>query len=359
MRSASPAADFRVLLSGYGNAGRILHAPLVTATPGLRLAGVVTTDAGRRAAVTSRYPDVVVGDSVENLLSTRHFDLVVVASANVVHVDQAIAAITAGVPVVVDKPLAATAREARELVATAHAKGVPLTVFQNRRWDNDIRTVRHLIEQGALGTVFRFESSHDRWNPQPQAGWREAGDPAEAGGLLYDVGAHLIDQALQMFGAARDVYAELDIRRPGAAVDDDTFVALTHESGVRSHLSISLVSAQRRPRFHVHGDRAAFVKYGFDPQEDALAAGGTPGTEAWGTEPASAFGTVGETAAGVTAVESVPGSYQSFYGGVVNALRGAAEMPVDPMDAVATLEVIEAAQQSSRERRLVRTGGGA
>ena len=357
MRPASPSADLRVLLSGYGNAGRILHAPLVAATPGLRLSGVVTTDADRRAAATSRYPDVVVGDSVEDLLSTHHFDLVVVASANVAHVAQATAAITAGVPVVVDKPLAATAREARELVATAHAKGVPLTVFQNRRWDNDILTVRHLIEQGALGTVFRFESNHDRWNPEPQAGWREAGDPAEAGGLLYDVGAHLIDQAIRLFGPARGVYAELDIRRPGAAVDDDTFVALTHESGVRSHLSISLVSAQRRPRFHVHGDRAAFVKYGFDPQEDALAAGGIPGAEAWGTEPASAWGTLGETTAGVAPVESVPGAYPNFYAGVVNALRGEAEMPVDPMDAVATIEVIEAAQQSSRERRLIRIGG--
>lgn len=355
-RSAS-SSPLRVLLSGYGNAGRILHAPLVSANPDLKLAGVVTSDPERQAAVHARYPGAAVGNHIEDLLDVRKFDLVVVASANVAHVPQAIAALNAGLPVVVDKPIAPTAKEALDLVERARSRELLLTVFQNRRWDNDILTVRRLIDDGALGNVFRFESTHDRFTPRPQSGWRESGEPTEAGGLLYDVGSHLIDQALQLFGPARDVFAELDVRRPGASIDDDTFVALTHESGVRSHLSISLVSAQRRPRFHVHGDRAAYVKYGFDPQEDALAAGGSPDTQLWGSEPATSWGTVGETSEGVTAIESERGSYARFYEGLVKALRGEAASPVEPMDAVHTLEVIEAAQTSSRERRVVRIGG--
>lgn len=355
MRSAS-SSPLRVLLSGYGNAGRILHAPLVSATPGLELAGVVTSDPGRQAAVRARYPDAVVGGRIEDVLSTHDFDVVVVASANVAHVPQTKAALDAGLPVVVDKPIAPTAVEALELVKHAQSLDLLLTVFQNRRWDNDILTVRRLIDDGALGTVFRFESTHDRWTPEPEPGWRESSEPAEAGGLLYDVGSHLIDQALLLFGPARDVFAELDVRRPGATVDDDSFVALRHDEGVRSHLSISLVSAQRRARFHVHGSRAAYIKFGFDPQEDALAAGKSPETSEWGSEPAVSWGTVGETLRGVATVESEHGAYGNFYHGLVKALRDEAPAPVDPMDAVRTLEVIEAAQTSSRERRVVHVG---
>jgi predicted dehydrogenase len=204
--------------------------------------------------------------------------------------------------------------------------------------------VRRLIENGDLGTVQRFESRFERWRPEVGPGWRERGEPAEGGGVLLDLGSHLVDQALQLFGPARDVYGELDVRRPGAKVEDDAFVALTHESGVRSHLWMSAVAAQLGPRFRVLGDRAAYVKYGLDVQEEALRGGRTPDEPEWGVEPGDRWGLLG-TDAGVERVPTQPGAYQRFYEGVAAALREGAPPPVDAADAVAALEVIDAARR--------------
>src|SRR5262249_42471240 len=159
--------------------------------------------------------------------------------------------------------------------------GVLLTVFQNRRWDGDFLTVRQLLGSGQLGTVARFESRFERWRPKLSGGWRESGDPEDAGGLLYDLGSHLVDQALLLFGAVTQIYAELDARRAGSRTDDDTFVALTHESGVRSHLWMSAVAAEPGPRFRIFGNEAAFTKYGLDVQEAALREGGDPRETGW------------------------------------------------------------------------------
>jgi predicted dehydrogenase len=229
---------------------------------------------------------------------------------------------------------------------------VLLTVFQNRRWDGDFLTVRQLLETAQLGTVARFESRFERWRPELSGGWRESGDPEDAGGLLYDLGSHLVDQALQLFGPAAEVYAELDARRAGARTDDDTFVALTHESGVRSHLWMSAVAAEQGPRFRVLGSAAAFTKYGLDVQEDALRDGGDPREPGWGREPEEHWG---ELANGdeTRRIETVPGAYQRFYEGVVRALRGGAPPPVDPEQVVAALGVLEAARVAARERRVI------
>jgi len=183
----------------------------------------------------------------------------------------------------------------------------------------------------------------------PKGGWRERGEPEEAGGLLFDLGSHLIDQALQLFGPAANVYAELDRRRPGAEVDDDAFVALTHKSGVRSHLWMSAVAAQPGPRFRVIFSRGAYTKFGLDVQEDALRSGARPDRPGWGEEPQDRWGML-TTAAGVEAVPTEAGAYQEFYRRLVESLRGAGPIPVDPMDAVATLDVIERALISSPER---------
>jgi predicted dehydrogenase len=278
----------------------------------------------------------------------------VVAAPNRVHASLGLAALGAGLPVVVDKPLASTAADGRRLVAGARRKNLMLTVFHNRRWDGDLRTVQGLLDSGALGPVHRFESRYERWRPVPRpAAWREAADPAEAGGLLFDLGSHLIDQALLLFGRPTTVYAELDRRRPGALVDDDGFVALSHPSGVHSHLWTSAVAAQLGPRMRVLGMTAAYVKYGMDVQEEALRAGARPGGRGWGLEPAEAWGRLG---AGdrVRRIRTRPGDYRLFYKGVVSALRENAPPPVDPLDAVAVLEVIEAAQRSARTGVTVR-----
>jgi len=261
-------------------------------------------------------------------------------------------ALEAGLHVVVDKPLAPSAEEGRRLVEVARRSGRLLTVFQNRRWDGDFLTVRRLLRDGALGEPLRFESRFERWRPTPKGGWRERGVPEEAGGLLYDLGSHLIDQALVLFGPAAAVYAELDRRRPGAEVDDDAFVALTHASGVRSHLHMSAVAAQSAPRMRVLGTRAAYVKWGLDVQEEALRGGARPDRTGWGEELAERWGTLG-AGDDTRPVPTEPGAYQRFYEGVVLALRHGAPPPVDPDDAIAGLEVIEAARASAADGRMV------
>ncbi len=337
----------RVGLLGYGLAGRVFHAPLIDATPGLRLHAVVTRDPGRREQARRDHPDARLVDDPDLLWRQADaLDLVVVATPNRQHVPMARAAVAAGLPVVVDKPLAATAAQARELVAEARRRGVPLTVFQNRRWDGDFLTARRLVAEGALGTVTRFESRFERWRPAIRSGWRERGDVDEAGGILFDLGSHLVDQAVQLFGPVRSVYAEVDRRRPGAEVDDDAFVALAHVGGVRSHLWMSALAAQLGPRLRVLGDRAAYTTWGLDGQEAALRDGGRPGAAGWGEVPPDRYGRLGVDG-DLRPVPTEPGRYQSFYAQVVAALRGGAPMPVDPVDAVATVELIELAHRSA------------
>jgi predicted dehydrogenase len=235
----------RVALLGYGLAGAVFHAPLIASVEGLELAAIVTHDEERRARARRDHPNAALLGSPEEVCErVGDLDLVVVAAANRAHVPLARSSIEAGLAVVVDKPLAASAGEGRSLVRDARERGVMLTVFQNRRWDGDFLTVRGLLEEGALGEIARFESRFERWRPELSGGWRESGDPQDAGGLLNDLGSHLVDQALFLFGPAAKVYSELDTRRAGAQTDDDSFVALLHESGVRSHLWMSAVAAR-------------------------------------------------------------------------------------------------------------------
>jgi predicted dehydrogenase len=265
----------------------------------------------------------------------------------------ALTALAAGLHVVVDKPLAPTAAEARHLIEEARQRGRMLTVFQNRRWDGDFLTLRRLLSEDALGTPLRFESRFERWRPVPKPGWREEGAPEEAGGLLYDLGSHLIDQALVLFGPASHVYAELDRRRPAVEVDDDAFVALTHVSGVRTHLFMSAVAAQAGPRFRLLGSRAAYVKHGLDVQEAALRSNRRLDPTGFGEDPRDAWGRLGhgdETRPIPTEV----GGYQRFYERVVATLRSGSPPPVDPADAVAVLEIIESARLSAARRSVIR-----
>ncbi|WP_371484712.1 Gfo/Idh/MocA family oxidoreductase [Kitasatospora sp. NBC_00315] len=341
----------RVGLIGYGIAGSVFHAPLITTTPGLDLAAVVTSNPERRTQVHREHPGAEVVATAEDLWPLG-LDLVVVASPNRSHVPLATAALQAGLPVVVDKPLAPGTAEARQLIALAEERGLPLSVFQNRRWDGDFLTVAELVRSGRLGRVHRFESRFERWRPELKGGWRELGDPAEAGGLLYDLGSHLVDQALTLFGPVARVHAETDARRSGAQTDDDTFVALTHADGTRSHLWMSATAADLGPRFRVLGSEGAYVTFGLDGQEDALRSGRTPKEADWGVTPAGHHGRLG---AGDDAAEfpTLPGRYQAYYAGMVEALHGRAPVPVDPRDAVAALTVLEAARRSAVEGRTV------
>lgn len=319
--------------------------------PDFRLTAVVTRDPQRRARALRDHPGVSLFESTDEIwASPDEFDLVVITAPNKAHVPLGLAALAAGLPVVVDKPLATTAAEGRTLVDAARERGLMLTVFQNRRWDGDFLTVRRLLAENALGRVLRFESRFERWRPEVGTGWREKADGA--GGLLFDLGSHLADQAVQLFGPAQAVYAELEIRRTGAEVDDDDFVALEHADGVRSHLWMSAVAAQEGPRFRVLGNRAAYTKHGLDVQEDALRAGQSPNEPGWGEEHRDRWGRLG---AGEELQEAPtePGNYGAFYEAVAVSVRDGTPPLVDPVDAVEVLEVLEAARKSSLERKVV------
>ena len=347
------SSDLRVGLFGYGSGGQRFHAPLIAATPGLDLSVLVTADPGRVANARAAHPRAAIVPDADALFARiDELDLVVVSTPNRTHAPLALRAIAAGTPVVVDKPFAPTVAEAQRVVDAARAAGVGLTVFQNGRWDSGFLTVRKLIASGRLGTVFRFESRYDRWRPTPKDNWREFGDPAEAGGLLYDLGAHIIDQALQLFGPVATVYAEVDRRRPGVRVDDDTFVALHHANGVRSHLWTSVLAATRNPRWRVLGDRGTLTKYGQDVQEQQSMSGMTPGRPGWGVEPESDRATFGD-GEHTEPIDTEVGDYPRFYAQVRDALRGRAPWPVDPADSVEALRVIEAAHHAATEQTVI------
>lgn len=353
-----PSRRVRVAVIGFGLGGRVFHAPLVAARPDMELVSIVTADPGRRQQARQRHPEARLLDRADALWEAAgDHDLVVVTTPNRSHVPLTAAALGAGLAVVVDKPMAPTAAEGQRLVDEAAARGLLLTVFQNRRWDGDFLTVRRLVADGAVGPVVRFESRFERWRPERRVGaWRERGGP-EGGGLLLDLGSHLVDQAMVLFGPPAAVYAELDRRRPGAEVDDDCFVALEHAGGVRSHLWASSVARLPGPRFRVLGLRGAYEKCGLDPQEAALAAGERPAGPQWGREPEDRWGTLGD-GEGERRVETLPGDYPAFYAGVARALLDGGAPPVDPRDAVAGLRVLEAAARSAATRAVVVTDRG-
>lgn len=334
-------AALRTAIIGFGSSGRVFHAPLVAADPEYSLDAVVTRNEDRAGEVAARYPAArVVSDVDELLASAGELDLVIVGSPPATHAELAHAVLDAGLGVVVDKPFTVTAAQGRELVAKAGRLGLPLTVFQNRRWDGDFRTVRKLLADGVFGEVWRFESRFERWRPGRPVSWKTATTVSDGGGILYDLGSHLIDQALQLFGAAEPVYAEVLRRGADVEADDDTFVVLRHESGIHSHLWLSSRAAQSGPRMRVLGSRAGYTKYGLDPQENALRAGAIPTDPSFGREPETSWGVLG---AGdeIRTVATERGHYAGFYAELASALRGGGALPVDPLDSVRVIELVE------------------
>ncbi|MGI8827804.1 MAG: Gfo/Idh/MocA family oxidoreductase [Chloroflexota bacterium] len=346
------------MIVGYGLAGAVFHAPLIESTPGMEVTAVVTANADRSAQAARTYPSAAVFDSVDEIWDEADlFDLVVIATPNRLHAPLAIRAMEEGIPVVVDKPMATSAREARDVIAMSESTGILMSCFQNRRWDGDFLTVQRLITEDVLGPVARFESRFDRYRPAPRQGsWRESGTAGEAGGLLWDLGSHLIDQALVLFGRPALVYAEMPKRRPGTAVDDDTFLALTFENGITAHLWMSVVSRLPGPRVRVMGLRGTYEKHTADPQEDQLRSGMLPAQPGWGEEAQDHWGRLSTQIDGDTVdrrIETERGAYEQYYAGVRDALIEGRPMPVEPTDALRAIEVIGAAQVSAAERQTV------
>lgn len=326
----------RTALVGYGLGGAAFHAPFIAATNGLELSAVVTANPARQAEVRSRYPETRLLSTLDEVWS-GNFDLVVITTPNRFHATHARQVLEHGLNVVVDKPFAGSAAEARALASIASSRNLMLVPFHNRRWDGDFLTVQKLLSSNSLGTVHRFESRFERYRPEIKSSWKESGDPADLGSILFDLGTHLVDQSVALFGRPKSVHAEITTVRPGAKADDDVFLSLSHENGVRSHLWMSALAADQGPRFRVLGHDAAYVKHGMDPQEERLKAGETPAGPGWGEEPESAWGTLGGKPH-----RTEPGAYQDFYASVAAGVA-----PVSPQDAVTGLEVIEAAKQSA------------
>jgi predicted dehydrogenase len=345
--------------------------------PGLTLASVVTSNPERAKQARGAHPAVeVLADAGELFGRADSHDLVVVAAPNREHLPLGLAAVNAGLHLVVDKPLAASVADAQRLADAVASSGVVASVFHNRRWDGDFLTLRRLVSEGSLGELVRLESRFERWRPEVETSrWREHGAPEDAGGLLFDLGPHLIDQALELLGPARSVYAQVRRLRPGAQVDDDVFLALDHSSGVRSELWATMLAAQQGPRLRALGSRAAYVKWGLDVQEQALRAGARPGNPGFGHEPPEAWGLLGAED-DAKPVETEPGRYVEFYERMERAIRtrmGGArvpEPPPGPLEAgesppvrleggdappvpleagIATLRVIEAARVSAAQ----------
>ena len=338
---AVKAAPIRTAVVGFGISGGVFHAPLIAAAPGYSLDVIVTANPQRAAEAARLYPNAQVVATPEALTALAdNLDLVVLCTPPLTHFDLAATAIAHGLHVVVDKPFVTTAAHGEELITRASDAGVRLTVFQNRRWDADFLTLQKLIAERALGTVRTFESRFEWWRPDGFGNWRDTASLGEGGGILHDLGAHLIDQAIQLFGPVVESYGETENHGHPDGSDTQAFVSLLHESGVRSRLWMNGMAAQAGPRFHVLGSAAGYTKWGLDSQESGLAAGMSPLDPAYGVDPQDSWGVLGIDG------ETVPrpaerGNYPAFYAGLAAALRGQGPLPVQPSESLEVLKIIE------------------
>ena len=344
--------ELKVGLIGYGMAGRVFHAPVIVAVPGLRLAKVVER---RGQTSRERYPWVEVVREAAALFEDEEIGLVVVATPNSSHFELARQALLAYKHVVVDKPFTLTVAEAQELIELARQQNRVISAFQNRRWDGDFQTVSQIVHQGLLGRLVEYESHFDRFRNtfSPERAWRETSGPGS--GVLYDLGSHLIDQAQVLFGLPRLVTADIRSQRQ-AGTADDQFELILHYDELKVTLKAGLLVREPGPRFAVHGTEGSFVKYGVDPQEEALKCGRSPGEPDWGMEPAEQWGTLNTQIGGLHfqgKIETARGRYQAYYENIYQAIRGEAELIVKPEEARNTIRIIELAVQSHVEKRTI------
>jgi scyllo-inositol 2-dehydrogenase (NADP+) len=339
----------RVGVVGYGLAGRVFHVPLIAAVEGLELAAVVERS-GRTAE--QAYPGIATYSSLEAMLDDTGIELIVIATPPATHVPLAQEALRAGRHVVVDKPVAPTSLELAGLMSSAAAAGRLFIPFHNRRWDSDYQTLQKVMHDGALGRVVSLESTFDRWKPGIRKQfWKE--DGTAGGGHLLDIGTHLADQSLHLFGMPEAVLAIIRSERD-EAITDDTFTIHLRYPGKLVTISSNCLASLPRPRFLIRGTRGNFVKWGLDPQEDRLKQAGRVTEPDWGMEPASAWGKLAVDVEGgmvMQPVRPIPGDYRKFYAGVRDALLGKTAPPVLATDALRVAQLLEWARQSSNERR--------
>ncbi|WP_447725330.1 oxidoreductase [Sphingomonas koreensis] len=338
--------EIGVGLIGYGLGGRAFHAPYVRVTPGMTLRAVVSRDP---AKVHADLPGMRVVPGVEALLAEPGIDLVIVSSPDALHAEHALAAIRAGKHVLIDKPFATTLADARAVAAEGEAQGVVVTAFQNRRWDADFRTLKALIASEALGKVVQIESRFDRWRPVPADVWKEA----RPGGVWLDLGPHLVDQALVLFGRPLGITADIATLREGAPAPD-YFHAVLRYPDRRVILQASKLTAQHSLRFAAHGTGGSWIKHGIDPQEAATVAGQTPGEGAWGRDPVD--GILTRPGEDPVPVPNMKGDYRLFWQALAAAVRGEGANPVPASDAIVVMEALDAGLRSAEQRKEITLG---
>ena len=339
------AESLRVGIIGYGYASKVFHAPLIASVPGLKLAAVMSREPGK---VLADWPGVAVEVTPAALLARGDLDLIVIPTPNATHYPLALQALEAGKHVVVDKPFTLTLAEAPSLTACAERAGRLLSVFHNRRWDSDFLTLQGLLGSGELGAVHHFESHFDRYSPEVRVRWREGEEPGS--GLWYDLGPHLLDQALQLFGKPDALVLDLARQRQGA-LTDDFFHAQLQYGEKRVILHASTLVPVPGPRFTVHGNQGTYRKFGLDTQEAALKAGQRP-PAAWGLDPQP--GSLSVMVGGIPqtrTVPPVPGNYPAYYAGIRDAVLRGAPNPVPPGEAMGVMALIELGLLGAAERR--------
>lgn len=344
--------NIRVGLVGFGLSGQVFHAPMICAVPGLELACIVERS-GELAR--EKYPRAQTVRSLDELLADKSIALCVVATPNESHFEIARRCLAAGRNVLIDKPFTVTSEEARLLMRLAEKRGLLLTVYQSRRLDGDFKTVRKILAAGTLGRLVTFESHFDRYRPTLKNAWRER--PGPGAGMLYDLGPHLIDQALQLFGKPQAITADVRCEREGGAVDDAFDLRLDYP-GMRVLLRSTMIACAHATRFVIHGVAGSFLKDALDPQEEPLRRGIVPGGPGWGEDPETNWGTVylaGESGCPPKQqrVKTEPGDYREFYANVRDALRGEASLMVKPAEALDVVGAIELAMESNSERRTI------
>ena len=341
--------QYSVGLIGYGLGGSIFHAPMIAAVPGLKLARISSRSANRDEVLRA-YPGVALDETPQAMLADPAIGLVVVCTPNASHSMLAREALLAGKHVVVDKPFVLSSAEGDALIALARERKLLLSVYQNRRWDGDFLTLRRSVQSGELGEVHTFRAHFDRYSPLVKKRWKEESQPGS--GVLWDLGSHLIDQALVLFGTPQSVIAQLSVQRTGAQVEDSFELLLDYGSRkVALHAGAQVCAPG--PRYEVHGTQGSFVKYGVDTQEDALKRGARPGDGGWGRDIPANYATVTTAADGRRLVETIPGSYEHYYQGMYEAIDGGNAVPVAAADAVNVVRVIECARRSHHERRTI------
>ncbi|CAI1613258.1 oxidoreductase [Serratia proteamaculans] len=340
------AEKIRVGLVGYGYASKTFHAPLIVGTPGVELAAVSSSDAGK---VHADWPSMMVVSDPQALFNDPSIDLIVIPTPNDTHFPLAQQAMAAGKNVVVDKPFTVTLSQAQELKHQAEQSGKLLSVFHNRRWDSDFLTLKALLKEGVLGEVVYFESHFDRFRPEVRQRWRELGGAGS--GIWYDLGPHLIDQALQLFGKPETLFVDLGELRPGAQ-SVDYFHAVLNYGQRRVVLHGTVLAAAETARYIVHGTQGSFIKFGLDPQEDRLKAGERLPQADWGYDMRDGVVTLSRD--GVLAEKpllSIPGNYPAYYAAIRDAINGEGENPVPAADAIQVMELIELGIESAKQQK--------